>query len=79
VARMKMGHRADLDELAQIAGALYSQTVVSFWRTVRKHDTWLKPSSLMRWHSDSRLHARMSDYQGPYGEVKSKEEWRRCC
>jgi putative transposase len=61
VARMKMGHRADLDELAQIAGALYSQTVVSFWRTVRKHDTWLKPSSLMRWHSDSRLHAHTAD------------------
>jgi len=50
-----------LDALARAAGELYTRTVVSFWRTVRKHGLWLKPSSLMRWHASDQLHAHSAD------------------
>ena len=75
VRRLKMGHDPHIDELVQIAGSLYSRTLVSFWRTVRK-DVWLKPSSLMRWHTDAGLHAHTADavVQQFFGALKS---WRK--
>ena len=75
VRRLKLGQNPQIDELAQIAGSLYSRTVVSFWRTVRK-DVWLKPSSLMRWHTDAGLHAHTADavVQQFFGALKS---WRK--
>ncbi|MHB8480781.1 MAG: transposase, partial [Vulcanimicrobiaceae bacterium] len=75
VRRLKLGANSQLDELAKTAGALYSRTVVSFWRTVRK-GVWLRPFSLMRWHTDPRLHAHTADavVQQFYGALKS---WRK--
>lgn len=51
------------------------ETIVSFWRTVRK-GVWLKPSSLMRWHTDAGLHAHTADavVQQFFGALKS---WRK--
>ena|GEM_PF-6918251 len=43
-----------LDQLAHACGELYSQTVVSYWRLVRKHHLWLAPKQLMRWHTRQR-------------------------
>lgn len=60
VRMMNLGQTRELDKLAGIAGALYSRTVVSFWRTVRK-GTWLSQWSLMRWHTDPGLHAHTAD------------------
>jgi putative transposase len=47
--------------LARAAGDLYSETLVSFWRVVRRKGLWLKPSSLMRWHNSDALHAHSAD------------------
>ena len=75
VRRMKLDRSESFDALATIAGELYSRAVVSFWRSVRK-DVWLKPVSMMRWHTDSRLHAHSADavVQQFYGALKS---WRK--
>lgn len=48
VRRVHLGKTAQLDALAHAAGQVYSRTLVFFWRTVRKKNLWLKPSSLMR-------------------------------
>jgi putative transposase len=61
VRRLKIGKTAQLDELAQECGRLYSQTVASFWRTVRHKGLWLKPKHLMRWHTSKHLHAHTAD------------------
>jgi hypothetical protein len=61
VRRLKLGHSEKLDELARAAGDLYSRTVVSFWRTVRKQGIWLSPAALMRWHTSDALHAHSAD------------------
>ena len=61
VRRLKIDQTDLLDALSLASGSLYSQTVVSFWRTVRKQNLWLKPSSLMRWHSGEMLHAHSAD------------------
>src|SRR5215467_13765061 len=61
VRRVKIGKTPQLDELAQECGRLYSQVVVSFWRTVRHKGIWLKPSHLMRWHTSTKLHAHTAD------------------
>jgi putative transposase len=65
-----------LDALARAAGELYSRTVVSFWRTVRRKNVWLKPAAIMRWHSSDHLHAHSADAvaQSFYAALKS---WRQ--
>lgn len=75
VRRVCIGHNAHLDRLARECGRLYSQTVVSFWRTVRRQDVWLKASSMMRWHTSPLLHAHTADacVQAFYAALKS---WR---
>ena len=59
VRRVNIGKTAQLDELARECGRLYSQTLSSFWRTVRHKGIWLKPKHLMRWHASEKLHARI--------------------
>ena len=61
VRRVHIGKTAQLDELAHECGQLYSQTLVFFWRTVRKKGTWLKPKHLMRLFTSKKLHAHTSD------------------
>jgi putative transposase len=75
VRRVNIGKTAQLDELARECGKLYSQTITSFWRTVRKKGIWLKPSSLMRWHTSHQLHAHTADatVQAFFASLKS---WR---
>ena len=76
VRRVNIGKTPQLDELARECGKLYSQTVTSFWRTVRKKGIWLKPSSLMRWHTSHQLHAHTADatVQSFFASLKS---WRK--
>ena len=57
VRKLKIDQTEQLDVLATASGELYSRTLVSFWRTVRKHGLWLKPSSMMRWQNSGELHA----------------------
>ncbi len=49
------------DKLTLESGKLYSQTVKFFWRTVRKKNIWLKPSSLMRLFNSHEMHAHSAD------------------
>ncbi len=61
VRRISIGKTEQLDTLAHACGELYSQTLISYWRMVRKHKLWLKPKHLMRWHASPLLHAHTSD------------------
>src|SRR5260370_23206090 len=61
VRRVHIGTSEQLDELARECGRLYSQTLASFWRTVRHKGIWLKPKHLMRWHTSNKLHAHTAD------------------
>lgn len=62
VRRLNLNSQKDLcDKLAQESGKLYSQTVKFFWRTVRKKNIWLKPSSLMRLFNSHQMHAHSAD------------------
>lgn len=76
VRRLRLAPVLQLDDLAHAAGKLYSCVVVSFWRTVRKHGVWLKPSSMMRWYTSNQLHAHSADavVQSFYAALKS---WRK--
>jgi putative transposase len=75
VRRVHIGKSAQLDELARECGRLYSQTLVSFWRTVRHKGIWLKPKHPMRWHTSTKLHAHTADacVQAFFASLKS---WR---
>jgi putative transposase len=61
VRRVKIGTSEQLNELAHECGRLYTQALVSFWRTVRRKGIWLKPKHLMRWHTSNNLHAHTAD------------------
>jgi putative transposase len=75
VRKLKLNKTEQLDLLARAAGELYSRTLVSFWRTVRKKNVWLSGYSMERWHTSNRLHAHSSDaiVQCFYASLKS---WR---
>lgn len=79
VRRVKIGKTPQLDELARECGKLYSQTVVSFWRTVRQKGIWLKAAQMMRWHSSHKLHAHTADacVQAFFAALKSWRERRK--
>jgi putative transposase len=76
VRRVTIGKTAQLDELARECGRLYSQTLSSFWRTVRHKGIWLKPKHLMRWHTSEKLHAHTADacVQAFFASLKSWRE-----
>ncbi len=61
VRRVHIGKTTQLDELAHECGLLYSQTVVFFWRTVRRKGIWLKAKHLMRLFTSPKLHAHTAD------------------
>lgn len=75
VRKLKIGKTEQLDKLSLAAGELYSRTVVSFWRTVRHKNIWMKASSMMRWHNSEELHAHSADavVQNFYASLQS---WR---
>lgn len=60
IRRLKIERGPELDDLSMIAGAIYSRTLICFWRSVRK-GVWLSSFSMMRWHTDRRLHAHSAD------------------
>ena len=75
VCKLKLDKTEQLDELARAAGELYSRTLVSFWRTVRKKGVWLSGYTMERWHTSDSLHAYSSDAitQSFFASLKS---WR---
>jgi putative transposase len=79
VRKLKIGKTEQLDALARTSGELYSLTITSFWRTVRKKGKWLKASSLMRWHNSEHLHAHSADavVQSFFAALKSWRELRK--
>ena len=79
VRRVKLGTSEQLDELARKCGRLYTQTLVSFWRTVRRKGIWLKPKHLVRWHTSPKLHAHTADacVQAFFAALKSWREYRK--
>jgi len=76
VRRVHIGKTVQLDELARECGRLYSQVVVSFWRTVRHKGIWLGPKHLMRWYTSEKLHAHTADacVQAFFASLKSWRE-----
>jgi len=80
VRRLNLNYQKDLcDKLAQESGKLYSRTVKFFWRTVRKKNLWLKPSSLMRLFNSNQMHAHSADasVQQFFNALKSWREVRK--
>lgn len=82
VCKLKIGNTEQMQSLSRAAGELYSQTVVNFWRVVRRKNRWLKPSSMMRWlpnDSQHRLHSHSADavVQSFYAALKSWSERRK--
>lgn len=75
VRKLKLKYSEQLDELAHAAGELYSQTLVSFWRTVRKKNVWLSGYTMEKWLMSDKLHAHSSDAvtQSFFASLKS---WR---
>lgn len=73
IKRITIGKTAQLDELAHACGEVYTATLVSFWRVVRKQGIWLKPKHLMRWHTSPTLHAHTADacVQAFFASLKS--------
>lgn len=61
VRKVKLEKTEQLDILARASGKLYSQTLVSFWRTVRKKGIWMSGYSMERWQISPLLHAHSSD------------------
>lgn len=76
IKRITIGKTAQRDELAHACGEVYTATLVSFWRVVRKQGIWLKPKHLMRWHTSPLLHAHTADacVQAFFASLKS---WRQ--
>lgn len=68
-----------LDGISLESGKLYSNTVRFFWRTVRKKNLWLKPSSLMRIFNSDKIHAHSADasIQSFFSSLKSWKEKRK--
>ncbi|WP_026102356.1 RNA-guided endonuclease TnpB family protein [Pleurocapsa sp. PCC 7319] len=75
VRKLKLKYFEQLNELAHAAGELYSQTLVSFWRTVRKKNVWLSGYTMEKWLVSNKLHAHSSDAvtQSFFASLKS---WR---
>ena len=75
VRKLKLEYSEQLKELTHAAGELYSQTLVSFWRTVRKKNVWLSGFTMERWLMSDKLHAHSSDAvtQSFFANLKS---WR---
>jgi len=76
VRKLKLEYSEQLQKLAHAAGELYSQTLVSFWRTVRKKNVWLSGYTMERWLVSDKLHAHSSDAvtQSFFASLKS---WRK--
>ena len=76
VRKLKLEYSEQLNVLAHAAGELYSQTLVSFWRTVRKKNVWLSGYTMERWLISDKLHAHSSDAvtQSFFASLKS---WRK--
>lgn len=75
VRKLKLKYSEQLNQLAHAAGELYSQTLVSFWRIVRKKSVWISGYSMERWLISDKLHAHSSDAvtQSFFASLKS---WR---
>lgn len=75
VRRQSIGKSHQLDALALEAGRVYSRTVTSFWRIVRKHGVWLSKFAMQRLITEGTLHAHTIDacVDAFYNSLKS---WR---
>ena len=79
VRKLKLEYSEQLNQLTHAAGELYSQTLVSFWRTVRKKNVWLSGYTMERWLMSDKLHAHSSDAitQSFFASLKSWRERRK--
>ena len=79
IKRVNIGKTPQLDELAHACGEVYTNTLVSFCRTVRHKGIWLKPKHLMRLFTSSKLHAHTADacVQSFFASLKSWRERRK--
>lgn len=61
VRKLNLPHSEQLDHLAKAAGDLYTHTVVTYWRIVRKKGVFLSQYGMERLHMSGDLHAHTSD------------------
>ncbi len=73
VRKLNLPPSEQLDGLARAAGDLYSRTVVTYWRLVRKKNVFLSQYGMERIHISPELHAHTSDaiVGNFYASVKS--------
>lgn len=79
VRRVNLGTSEQLHKLAHACGQVSTQTLVFFWRTVRKKRIWLKPKHLMKLipsDPENSLHAHTADacVQAFFASLKSWRE-----
>lgn len=76
VEKLKLPASKQLDDLALAAGELYSKTLVTYWRILRKKSIFLSQYSMEKIHISSSLHAHTSDaiVGNFYGAVKSANQ-----
>ena len=55
--QLKIGNTDQLDYLAHEAGAVWSDTVVKFWRVVRHSDHWLSKNAMQKLIRNNNLHS----------------------
>ena len=55
--QLKIGKSEQLDFLALQAGAVYSKTVVTFWRIFRKSNHWISSNAMQKLVRDNNLHS----------------------
>jgi putative transposase len=76
---LKIPKTEELDSLLHYSGEVYSDTLVKFWRIVRKKNIWLSCGSMEKLVQSSFLHAHSTDasIQLFYSSLKSWRERRK--
>ena len=79
VRKLNLPHSEQLDNLARAAGELYTRTVVTHWRLIRKKRVFLSQYGMERIHISPELHAHTSDaiVGNFYASVKSAKARKR--
>lgn len=68
-----------LDKLCQESGRIYTKTLLTFWRTVRRKNIWLKKKSMERIYNSNIIHAHSADatIDSFYNSLSSWRELRK--
>jgi putative transposase len=76
VRKLKIGKTEQLDKLARAAGKLYTRTLVSYWRVVRKKKIFLSQYTMEKWHTSPDLHSQSCNVvtKNVFAAIKSAQK-----